>query len=163
MLFNMLRIPVGTYEEATVRLVGASALFEDDPTQTPVPLAIHGDHHDGSQFEFEFHPPVVVDKLGTTIAAIDIVPVITLDGTGYKLSHDGDSDHTGSCEGWELEIDVEGTVTSVNGDMIELGDYDLDVDLSGISRVFVVPGMQIEVEGYLTDGVLVAHSFDFED
>jgi hypothetical protein len=160
-LFNMLRIPVGTYSGGAVTLVGASAIFEDDPTQTPVPLAIDGD--EGSRFDFDFHPPVAVTEAATTIAAIDIVPVITLEGTGYTLSHDGDSDESGECGDGDLEIEVEGTVGSVTGDHIHLGDYGLEVDLSGLDPVLVTPGMQVEVSGYFAEGVLVAQSLEIED
>ena len=99
-LFNMLRIPVGVYDSAVVTLEGATALFEDDPTQTPVDLAIDGDS--GSDFEFDFQPPVHVTTAATSLGAIDFVPVITLEGTGYTLSHDGDTDSSGECDDGEL-------------------------------------------------------------
>ena len=161
MLLNMRRIPVGTYSKAFVTLVGASALFEDDPTQTPVPLLIDGDI--GSTFKVDFQPPVVVSETGTTVAAIDIVPVITLTGTDYTLSNDGSSDQSGGCGDGELEIEVEGTVSTVTGDQIELTNFPIVVDLSEIAPVMVAPGMQVEISGFMQNGVMIAQSLEIED
>jgi hypothetical protein len=162
-LFNMLRIPVGTYDEGTVTIIGASAIFEDDPTQTPVTLAIAGDDGSDSEFDFDFHPPVVVTTAVTSIAAIDIVPVITLDNGVYTLSHDDDSDHSGGCGDDELEIEVEGTISAVDGDTIHLGNFGLEIDLSLLGPMLLVPGMEVEVSGFFDNGVFVAQELEIED
>jgi hypothetical protein len=160
-LFNMLAIPVGTYEEASVELVGATAIFADDPTHTPVELIVAGD--DGAEFEFEFDPPVVVTKSKASVATIDFVPVITLGPSGYTLSHDDDTDATGECGDGELEIEVAGKVTSKHGNLIELGQFDLDVDLSAVGPVNVAVGDHVEVDGVFADGVLMAHNLEHDD
>ena len=157
-LLNMRRIPVGSYDRASVTLVGATALFEDDTTQTPVTLLLASD-----TMKVSFHPPVEVSKTGTTVAAIDIVPVLTFDGTNYTLSNDTSSDHSGSCGDGELEIEVQGTVNSIAGDTLHLTNFPLDIDLSQMDPVMLAPGMEVEVHGFMSNGVMVAQSLSIED
>jgi hypothetical protein len=97
------------------------------------------------------------------LAAIDIVPVITLDNGVYTLSHDDDSDHSGGCGDGDLEIEVEGTISAVDGTSIHLGPFGLEVDLSLIDPMLLVPGMDVEVSGFFDDGVLVAVELEIED
>lgn len=158
MLLNMRRIPVGSYDRATVTLVGATALFEDDTTQTPVTLILGSD-----TMKVAFQPPVDVSTTGTTVVAIDIVPVLTFDGTNYTLTNDTSSDHSGGCGDGELEIELQGTVSSVSGDTLHLTDFPLDIDLSQMDPVMVAPGMEVEVHGFMQNGVMIAQSLQIED
>jgi len=160
-LLIMLDVPVGTYDRVTITLAGARAVFEDDPTQTPVELAIHGD--DGADFRFDLQPPVVVSTGATSVAVIDFVPVITLHNGVYTLSHDVATDESGDCGDRDLDVEVHGTVGSVAGSHFVLEPYGLEVDLSQMDPVLLVAGMQVEVEGSFEDGVLVAHTFEIED
>lgn len=157
-LLNMRRIPAGSYDRARVQLVGATALFEDDTTQTPVTLLLGSD-----VMKVSFQPPVEVTETGTTVVAIDIVPVLTFDGTNYTLSNDTSSDHSGNCGDGELEIEVEGTVSSVAGDELHLVNFPLVIDLSQIGPVMLFPGMEVEVAGFMDDGVMVAERLEIED
>jgi hypothetical protein len=161
MLLNMRRIPVGSYDRAFITLVGATAIFEDDPTQTPVPLLINGNF--GPVFRLDFQPPVEVTETGTTVVALDIVPVLTFDGTNYTLSSDNSSDHSGGCGDGELTIEVEGTVSTVTGDQLQLTNFPIVVDLSQISPVMVAPGMQVEISGFMQNGVMMAQHLEVED
>jgi hypothetical protein len=102
-------IPAGTYGGAEVTVTGARVFFADAPTVAVV-LGLDGDGHSKAEFHFKFKPAAVVAVGSTSMAVIDFVPVVTKDGTGYRLKHDG-NDESGE-HGDGAEIEVSGTVVS---------------------------------------------------
>ena len=165
-LLNTLPVPVGTYDTAKVKITGASAEFTDAPG-TLAPLVLGGDGDDDTQFEFQLDPAVTVDATSVTVAQIDFVPVVTFDGQNYVLSHDGESDQSGECDG-EAELEHQGTISSVSADhnTIHLDGLPLAIDVSTVAgKDSLTVGEAVEVKGHLdtSTGVFVATSVDAED
>ncbi len=175
LLLMTVSAPTGKFEEVELRLNPANATIHFTDVGSTESLAIADQGEDEAEVEFEFDPPLTVSAKGVTNALIDFAPVVFLDGTTYVLSHDDEDDETGEVDDDDGEVDeveVEGLFQGLNGDVvtIESNGTSLDVDVSlatefevdgaSVSKADFLaalgPGVEVEAEGTLASGVLVA-------
>lgn len=148
-------IPAGTYGGAEVTITGARVFFADAPTVAVV-LGLEGDGHSKAQFHFKFKPAAVVAVGSTSMAVIDFVPVVTKDGTGYRLTHDGNDESGEHGNGGEIE--VSGTVVSFDAvkNLLTLSGAPGAIDVSAAeiklhgkpaTKADIAVGLRAEAEG----------------
>ena len=174
-LLGLLNVPLGTYEEAKLKISAARAEFEDDPGVL-VDLVLGGEEEGpAGELEFEFKPPVTVSAEGTTVATIDFVPVVTKVGDQYVLTHDGENDESGESEQGE-DIHFTGAITSISDDLstitvegvsdpIDVSGAEIEVNDDALGPSSLVVGLVVKVEGVLdpSTNVIIASEVEAGD